>query len=97
MERIFEKSSESASENGGFLLVVENRRTKSDDIISKNISKKVISLTSSAHFDHIFRSQDGPSESVGKGSGIFGKARGTKRGEGWVGEGKKKERGGVGG
>ena len=32
------------------------------------------------------------SESVGKGSGIVGKARGKKRGEGWVGE-SKKERG----
>ena len=61
--------------------------------------KKLISLTSSAHFDPIFRSWDGPSEIVGKGSGIFGNRRQgkrkEKRGEGWVGEGKKK--GGVSG
>ena len=37
------------------------------------------------------------SESVGMGSGIVGKARGKKRGEGWVGEGKKERgRGGWG-
>ena len=54
----------------------------------------LISLTSSDTCDHIFRSHDGTSENVGKGSKIFGKARGKKRGEGWVGEEKK---GGVGG
>ena len=79
---------------------------------SKNSLKRLISLTSSAPCDHIFRSQDGTSESVGKGSGIFGhlrqgrrkKKRGgvgggrkEKRGEGWVGEGQKKgAEGGVG-
>ena len=52
--------------------------------------KRLTSLTSSAPSDPIFRSWDGPSESVGKGSGIVGKARGKKRGEGWVGKGKKK-------
>ena len=57
----------------------------------------LISLTSSDTCDHIFRSHDGTSESVGKGSGIFGKARRKKKREGWVGEGKKKEgRGGWG-
>ena len=55
----------------------------------------LISLTSSDTCDHIFRSHDGTSENVGKGSKIFGKARGKKRGEGWVGEEKKE--GGVGG
>ena len=56
--------------------------------------KRLISLTSSAPSDPIFRSWDGPSESVGKGSGIFGNRRQgkrKKREEGWVGEGKKKE------
>ena len=66
----------------------------------KIAQKRLISLTSSAPCDHIFRSQDGTSESVGKGSGIFGhlrQGRRKKRGEGWVGEGKKKRgRGGFG-
>ena len=75
-----------------------------DDRRSKNSSKMLISLTSSATCDHIFRSHDGTSKSVGKGSGIFGNLRkssarqeGKKRGG--VGGGRKEEktRGGVGG
>ena len=58
--------------------------------------KRLISLTSSAPSDPIFQSQDGPSESVGKGSGIVGKARGKKEGRGGWGKARKK-RGGVGG
>ena len=61
-----------------------------DDIISKNSSKRLISLTSWAHIDHIFRSQDSTSESVGKDSGIFDKARGKKEGRGGWGKDIKK-------
>ena len=71
-----------------------------DDRRSKNSSKMLISLTSSATCDHIFRSHDGTSESVGKGSGIFGNLRQgkrKKRGEGWVGKERRKKRGEVGG
>ena len=65
--------------------------------------KKAISLTSWDTCDPIFRSHDGTLESVGKGSGIFGMAKGKKkRGgvdggkirEGWV--GKEKSQGKVG-
>ena len=58
------------------------------------VPKKLISLTSWDTCDPIFQSHDGTLESVGKGSGIFGKAKGKKRGEGWMGE---KDQGGVGG
>ena len=56
--------------------------------------KKLISLTSWDTCDPIFRSHDGTLESVGKGSGVFGKARGKKEGRG--GWGKKSGRGGWG-
>ena len=67
-------------EASDWLLKIVGRKAMTYNL--KIARKRLISLTSSAHFDHIFRSQDGPSESVDKGSGIFGKARGTKRGEG---------------
>ena len=81
-------------EASDWLLKIVSREI--DDRRSKNSSKMLISLTSSATCDHIFRSHDGTSESVGKGSGIFGNLRQgkrKKRGEGWVGEGKKKKEG----
>ena len=68
------------------------------------VPKKLISLTTWDTCDPIFRSHDGTLESVGKGSGIFGKARGKKEGrvgwgkkirEGWVGKDKKSGRSGV--
>ena len=110
LRKIFGKSLESCSENGWLLKIVGR---DIDDIRSKNSSKRLISLTSWASCDHIFRSHDGTSESVGKGSGHLressarqekkkggvggGKER-KKRGEGWVGkEQKKSAEGGVGG
>ena len=59
----------------------------------------LISLTSWDTCDHIFRSHDGTSESVGKGSGIFGHLRKCKKKKKreWVGGGRKeKKRGGDG-
>ena len=56
--------------------------------------KQLISLTSWDTCDPIFRSHDGTLESVGKGSGYFGKARGKKEGRG--GWGKKSGRDGWG-
>ena len=56
-------------------------RRNIDDRKSKNSLKRLISLTSWDHCDHIF-------QSVGKGSEIFGNRRQGKR---------KKKRGGVGG
>ena len=70
-----------------------------DDIRSKNSSKRLISLTSWDHIDPIFRSHDGSSESVGKGSGIFGNLGQDKREKkrvGVGGAGKKSAGGGVG-
>ena len=61
----------------------------------KIAQKRLISLTSWDPSDYIFRSQDCTSESVGKGSGIIGNARGEKEGRG--GWGKKKNLGVVGG
>ena len=100
LRKIFGKSSENLRkvfrkmEASDWLLKIVGREI--DDIISKNSSKRLISLTSWPHIDHIFRSQDSTSESVGKGSGIFDKARGKKEGRGRWGKAIKK-RGGVGG
>ena len=67
-----------------WLLKIVGRQTMTSFL---NVTpKKFISLTSWDTCDPIFRSHDGTLESVSKGSGIFGKARGKKRGEGWMGE-----------
>ena len=88
---------ESCSENDWLLKIVGR---EIDDIRSKNSSKRLISLTSWASCDHIFRSHDGTSESVGKGSGHLRESSARqekKKGRGGWGKGKKKKRGGVGG
>ena len=104
MASIFGKSSENLRkalrkmEASDWLLKIIGRNL--DDIRSKNSSKRLISLTSWDHIDPIFRSHDGSSESVGKGSGIFGNLGQDKREKkrGGVGGGRKeKKRGGVGG
>ena len=91
-------------EASDWLLKIVGRQTMASCL---NVAQKqLISLTSWDTCDPIFRSHDGTLESVGKGSGNFGKARGKKRGEGWMGkkirEGwmgkdKKSGRSGVGG
>ena len=88
-------------EASDWLLKIDGREI--DDRRSKNSSKMLISLTSSATCDHIFRSHDGTSKSVGKGSGIFGnlrksseifgKARGKKEGRGGWGKERRKNEG----
>ena len=67
-----------------------------DDRRSKNSSKRLISLTSSAPCDHIFRSQDGTSERVRESSAIFGRQEEKIEGRGGWGK-ERKKRGGVGG
>ena len=74
-------------EASDWLLKIVQRKSMTSGL--KIAQKRLISLTSSDPSDHIFQNQDGPSESVGKGSGIFGNRRQgkrKKRGEGWVGD-----------
>ena len=101
MESIFGKSSENLQkvvrkmETSDWLLKIVGRKAMTSCL--KIAQKRLISLTSWDPSDHIFRSQDGTLESVAKGSGIIGKARGKKRGgEGWVGGRKKIWEGWVG-
>ena len=95
MESIFGKSSENLRkvflkmEAYDWLLKIVGRQTMTSCL---NIApKKLISLTRWDTCDPIFRRHCGSLESVGKGSGIFGKARVKKRGEGWMGEEKIRE------
>ena len=110
LRKIFGKSSESGSENGGFWLAVENRRPPSDDLMSKNSSKKAQSLTLWGPSDHIFRWRrhthwlwiggEDLRKIVGKRRQGFGNGRQGKRkkeGNGGWGKARKKEgRGGWG-
>ena len=99
MESIFGKSSQNLRkvvrkmEASDWLLKIVGRKAMTS--CQKIAQKRLISLTLWDPSDHIFRSQDGTSESVGKGSGIIGKARGKKEGRGGWGR-KKSGRGGLG-
>ena len=96
MESIFGKSSQNLRkvvrkmEASDWLLKIVGRKAMTSCL--KIAQKRLISLTSWDPSDHIFRSQDGTLESVAKGSGIIGKARG-KRGEGRGGWGEEKKSG----
>ena len=77
-------------EASDWLLKIVGRKSMTSYL--KIAQKKLISLTSWDPCDPIFRSHDSTSESVGKSSGIFGKARGKNEGRGGWGKDQKKVR-----